>query len=118
MMVLDMHTYDAILGFDWLQKHSPMQCDCEKKTLQFTENGKTIKLEGLTNQPLELTSISASKVYISARGNDVWAFVLLYYIPEPSLATLKHNPQPHPDIQHLLDNYSVVFSYPQSAPVL
>lgn len=24
MIVLDMHPYDAILGFDWLQKHSPM----------------------------------------------------------------------------------------------
>ena len=27
MVVLDMHPYDAILGFDWLQAHSPMQCD-------------------------------------------------------------------------------------------
>jgi hypothetical protein len=27
MVALDMHPYDAILGFDWLQKHSPMQCD-------------------------------------------------------------------------------------------
>ena len=46
MVVLDMHPYDAILGFDWLQKHSPMQGDWEKKALQFTDNGKTIKLQG------------------------------------------------------------------------
>jgi hypothetical protein len=92
MVLLDMHPYDAILGFDWLQKHSPMQCDWEKKTLQFIENGKTIKLQGLTNQPLELSSISATKVYNSTKGNDVWAFVLLDCIPEPSLTSLKPKP--------------------------
>jgi len=27
MVVLDMHPYDAILALDWLQAHSPMQCD-------------------------------------------------------------------------------------------
>jgi hypothetical protein len=33
MVVLDMHPYDAILGYDWLQTHSPMQCDWAHKTL-------------------------------------------------------------------------------------
>jgi hypothetical protein len=116
MVALDIHPYDAILGFDWLQKHSPMQCDWEKRTLQFTDNGKTIKLQGLTIQPLELSSISATKVYNSTKGNDVWAFVLLDCIPEPSLTSLVTKPQPHPDIQHLLDNYSDVFSDPQTLP--
>jgi hypothetical protein len=27
MVVLDMNPYDAILGFDWLQAHNPMECD-------------------------------------------------------------------------------------------
>jgi len=35
MVVLDMHPYDAILGFDWLQSNSPMQCDWQHKTLEF-----------------------------------------------------------------------------------
>jgi len=42
MIVLDMHPYDAILGFDWLRAHSPMTCDWENKTLQFQEQGKLI----------------------------------------------------------------------------
>lgn len=37
MVVMDMHPYDAILGFDWLQTHSSMQCDWENKTLEFKE---------------------------------------------------------------------------------
>lgn len=27
MIVLDLHPYHAILGFDWLKSYSPMQCD-------------------------------------------------------------------------------------------
>jgi hypothetical protein len=27
MVVMDMQPYDAILGCDWLQAHSPMECD-------------------------------------------------------------------------------------------
>jgi hypothetical protein len=36
MIVLDLLPYDAILGYDWLQEHSPMQCDWMAKTLTFT----------------------------------------------------------------------------------
>jgi len=35
MIVLDMAPYDAILGFDWLKQHSPMECDWTNKTLKF-----------------------------------------------------------------------------------
>ena len=33
MRVLDLEVYDGILGFDWLKRHSPMQCNWEKKSL-------------------------------------------------------------------------------------
>jgi len=35
MIVLDLLPYDAILGYDWLESHSPMQCDWVGKTLTF-----------------------------------------------------------------------------------
>jgi len=35
MIVLDLLPYDAILGYDWLKAHSPMQCDWNLKTMQF-----------------------------------------------------------------------------------
>jgi hypothetical protein len=47
MVVLDMNPYDEILGFDWLQAHSPMQSDWENKTLEFKEAGNLVKLQGL-----------------------------------------------------------------------
>jgi len=33
MIVLDMTTYDAILGYDWLKQQGPMEVDWSKKTL-------------------------------------------------------------------------------------
>jgi hypothetical protein len=59
MIVLDMHPYDAILGFDWLQQYSPMTCDWANKTTQFQVNDRTVKLQGLQHKSLELQSISA-----------------------------------------------------------
>jgi hypothetical protein len=48
MIVLDMHPYDAILGYDWLNTHSPMKCDWQAKTIEFLEKGRPVKLKGLT----------------------------------------------------------------------
>jgi hypothetical protein len=35
MRMLDLGSYDAILGFDYLKSHSHMTCDWDQKTLQF-----------------------------------------------------------------------------------
>ena len=39
MRVLDLEAYDAILGYDWLKGHSPMQCDWDNKVLVFKDRG-------------------------------------------------------------------------------
>jgi len=73
MVVLDMHPYDAILGYDWLQQHSLMQCDWVQKT-------------GIS-APREISQVArASTTTNATKGNDIWEFVLLDYIPEPPLA--------------------------------
>jgi len=36
-----------------------------------------VHLQGLQQSPLSLTTISATKVFNSAKGNDVWAYVLV-----------------------------------------
>jgi hypothetical protein len=69
MIILDMSPYDAILGYDLLQKNSPVQFDWNKKTIQFSLHGKTMKLKGLVAPPLQATPISATQVYKAARGN-------------------------------------------------
>jgi len=55
-------------------------------------------------------------VYNSTKGNDIWAFVLVDYIPD-SLQLISNTPdQQNPTIQQLLDTYQDVFSDPQTMP--
>lgn len=46
MKVLMLGTYDAILGMDWLEAHSPMQVDWCAKCLEFSTPEGTICLHG------------------------------------------------------------------------
>lgn len=114
MVVLDMQPYDAILGFDWLQQHSPMTCDWANKTLEFWEDGRQVKLQGLKTPPLDLHSISAHKVFNSFKGNDIWAFVLMDYVPQTVLA--EEGSQQYPAITKLLDSYQDLFEDPKTLP--
>lgn len=109
-----MYPYDAILGFDWLQTHSPMQCDWENKTLEVCDNGRSIKLQGIQEPPMNISAISATKVFNSAKGNDVWAFVLVDHIPDPSTTTIVAPNTPPESIQTLLTQYRDVFQDPQT----
>jgi hypothetical protein len=115
MIVLDMNPYDAILGFDWLEAHSPMECDWQNKIIHFLEQGEMIKLQGLREQPLELSSISATKVYNATKGNDIWAFVLMDYIAD-SPPTASQEAVPPPVVRDLINKYQTVFSDPQTLP--
>jgi hypothetical protein len=116
MIVLNMHPYDAILGFDWLQAHSPMQCDWLSKTLQFSEAGKFIKLQGLVEPPCQLSAILTTKVCNSTKGNDIWAFVLLDHVSEHILTTMQEPPSLPTAINTLLQSYNDIFKEPTSLP--
>jgi len=39
--------FDAILGYDWLKLQSPMQCHWTEKTMEFDDNGTSVKLQGI-----------------------------------------------------------------------
>ena len=116
MVVLEMQPYDAILGCDWLQAHSPMECDWRNRTLKFSEKGKTVTLQGLQDPPLQISSISATKVYNSTKGNDIWAFVLVDHISDPSPIKQHDTSQTPEAIQHILTAYKDVFNDPQTLP--
>lgn len=75
-----------------------------------------MKLQGLLDQPLQLSSISATKVYNSTKGNDVWAFVLLDYVADKSPTTPEPPTTLSKPVQQLLDIYQDVFTDPQTLP--
>lgn len=110
MKALELGAYDAILGYDWLQAHSPMNCHWANKTLGFVDQGQHVILQGL--QPIQLKSQEASIEQVSkwARGNDLWALAVVE-------ATLPMEPIPEkPEIQTLLDQYQDVFHQPTELP--
>ena len=116
MIVLDMTTYDAILGYDWLKEQGPMAIDWTKKTLQFKKNNKPIKLQGLISPPLQAKPISATKLYKDTKGNNSWAFVIVKHTHPPNLTTSPTPTEPPPPIQQVLDKYSQVFQDPKTLP--
>jgi len=106
MLVLDMAPYDAILGYDWLKKHSPMNCDWNQKTLEFTLNGKQVRIQGVS-------AISATQLYKGTKGKDTWAFVIVDSLPPPKLD--QGTPTP-PCIQQILDEHKLIFQDPKTLP--
>jgi hypothetical protein len=60
MRVLDLEAYDAILGYDWLKGHSPMQCDWDNKVLVFKDRGVEVQLKGDSMENKEMLQVSAA----------------------------------------------------------
>ncbi|WVZ49037.1 LOW QUALITY PROTEIN: hypothetical protein U9M48_000419 [Paspalum notatum var. saurae] len=103
MLVLDMAPYDAILGYDWLSLHSPMECNWADRTISFTLNGQSVQLQGLKQSPPQVTAITPEQVFKATHGNDIWAFAII--------------DSPVPDIlQSVLKEYEHVFQEPQQLP--
>lgn len=57
MISLEMGPYDAILGYDWLKRNSPMKCDWNLKTIEFSWQGQPVKIQGLITPPFQATPI-------------------------------------------------------------
>lgn len=115
MVVLDMAPYDAIIGYDWL-KNSPMKFDWNEKTIEFSLQGQTVKLQGLLSPPLQATPISAKQVYNSAKGNDTWAYVILAPTEDSMPSTDNEATATPPCVQQILDRYKDVFQDPKTLP--
>jgi hypothetical protein len=80
--VLELGAYDAILGYDWLRTHSPMQCDWEGKIISFEDNGEEVQLMGTAGQQGEVMGISMVQLEKMIKANDIWAFAVLEIVTE------------------------------------
>lgn len=116
MIVLEMQPYDAILGYDWLKVHNPMTCDWESRTMSFQQHGHSVTLQGLKPNSGTLQSISAHKVYNLVKGNDIWACVLMDFVPN-QVSTVQPAVQvPPAEITALLSQFEDVFQDPKQVP--
>uniref|UniRef100_A0ACD5VTD4 Uncharacterized protein n=1 Tax=Avena sativa TaxID=4498 RepID=A0ACD5VTD4_AVESA len=70
--VLELGAYDAILGMDWLQQHSPMVTDWVNHCLAFPYKGKMIKLKGiLAPSPEQVKELPIEQLLKWYKGNEV-----------------------------------------------
>jgi hypothetical protein len=68
--------------YDWLKRHSPMQCDWEGKVISFEDNGEIVQLLGTNGQRGEVIGISTVHLEKMMKGNDIWAFALVETVTE------------------------------------
>jgi hypothetical protein len=74
--------YDMILGMDWLEQHSPMNCDWANKSIGFIHKGQHIVLQGITpSNTQQLSEISGEQLLKLHKGNDLWALVVMSPAP-------------------------------------
>ncbi|WVZ93179.1 hypothetical protein U9M48_039181 [Paspalum notatum var. saurae] len=110
MRVLPLGTYDAILGYDWLASHSPMDCDWQNHTLTFSHNNTRVTLKGVPPADLQLSEITAEQLVKWSKGNDIWAYALVH-----SVAT-ESDSSSSAEISELLQEFSDVFTSPTTLP--
>jgi len=116
LIVLDLLPYDTILGYDWLKENSPMQCDWMAKTLQLQYMGKTVTLEGLQQSPLTVDSISATQLFKSIKGNNIWAYVMVDSPASTNATKLPPDPPQTEELHDLLLQYANIFQDPKHLP--
>jgi hypothetical protein len=111
MRVIGLNVYDAILGYDWLKPRSPTNCHWANKTIEFPENIKEVKLQGVfTSHELAVQEMSAQQLVKWTQGNDVWACAVVKLVQDPSKQNI------HPAVQKLLHKFKDIFSSPTTLP--
>jgi hypothetical protein len=77
MRVLNLGVFDGILGIDWLESYSSMQCDWVQKTMSFSYQGKQIELQGDSSKMQAVSLVQALQVQRWIKGNEIWVCVLM-----------------------------------------
>ncbi|KAK1678256.1 hypothetical protein QYE76_039104 [Lolium multiflorum] len=114
MRVLDLGAYDAILGMDWLKKHSPMTTDWDKKFLSFPYEGKQVTLHGLqASSATSAREVPVEQLAKWVKGRDIWAMAVVHTDDSNSDTSSAELP---PEIQNLLTEFHAVFVEPTALP--
>lgn len=69
--ILSLGAYDAILGIDWMRKHSPMNVDWVKQHLDITTPHGRVNLQGIASNELHCSAISAQELLQSCKQGVV-----------------------------------------------
>jgi hypothetical protein len=96
LRVLQLGSYDMIVGMDWLMAFSPMKIHWQQKWMMFQYGATQILLQGIVP------------------NTDICSVVQLCHIASDTSAA-DHLPL-HPAVQSLLDEFADVFAEPSGLP--
>jgi hypothetical protein len=117
MRILELGSYDAILGFDWLQNYDPMIYHWKQKALEFYHKGTKVRLQGvITSSPQKVEKLSVLQLTKWLQGNEVWALALVDFNIHSSVVECSTGPSGQ--LQELLSEFSDVFEDPQDLPLV
>ncbi|KAL5211653.1 hypothetical protein ABZP36_022500 [Zizania latifolia] len=108
--LLELGSYDAILGMDWLQEFSPMRIDWNSKWLEYAHQGQTIRIQGIIPQLSSCNAIRMDQVKGCYKQESL---MYMLYLCVSTSESGEHTPL---EIQDMLQNYTEVFDEPKGLP--
>jgi hypothetical protein len=116
--ILDLVTYDLILGMDWLEQHRPMTCDWLLKWIDFYYQGSKVGLQGIVpSEPDVLHEISGEQLYKLAKSHDVWSLVVVMTVSQDDRKQEEYLMTGiPPKVQQVIHDNSKLFDTPNSLP--
>lgn len=112
MKVLALGTYDAILGMDWLEAHSPMQVDWRAKCLEFSTSEGTVCLRGHDSNSTDCFMINSIQLQSLCKQQAITHIVQVCATTEEATASTPVRAI----VQQVIDTFLDVFGEPTGLP--
>lgn len=110
--IISLGAYDAILGMDWLKKHSPMYIDWEAHHLSVTTNTGPVELQAVAKDMHQCSVISSQELLNSCKQGSMAYVVHLNTVADQAVA----DSAIPTEIMRVLEQYIDVFEEPRVLP--
>jgi predicted aspartyl protease len=111
LKVLNLGSYDMILGMDWLMAHSPMQVDWVNKLLTVSWRKESITLQGILSETEQCSQLS-SQQFLELKDRQA----ISHLIQLCTLSESSNKEQIPVEIQQVLAEFGQVFEEPSGLP--
>jgi hypothetical protein len=111
LKVLNLGSYDIILGMDWLMAHSPMQVDWVNKLLTVSWRKESITLQGILSETEQCSQLS-SQQFLELKDRQA----ISHLIQLCTLSESSNKEQIPVEIQQVLAEFGQVFEEPSGLP--
>jgi hypothetical protein len=108
MFAIEMGSCDIVLGAEWLSTLCPILMYFKELTMQFDQEGKQYKFQGITVGSLEIISSHRMEKMLKKGYSGILS--QLHAIQATETPSVPH------DLQSILSKHQVVFSTPQGLP--